>query len=792
MAVEKNEAAGNGYPGERSGLEEEETRLIDLIYPLFKRRWLIVFFFIGTVGFTILFVFLSTPIYESKVVIMPETGESSGIGSLQTVFAQQFGITLPTGNADPSTIFSNVLTSRSFVERVIERLNLTELLMPPAEPGVIPVVALQQAAARYLLEEVVQVSVDPTKGSAITITVQTDDPVLAAQIANTYVTELERYNRESNITKAKRLRLFLEERLAQANQELVWAQGELRTFQEQHKALSISDQAKQTLSTLAELEAKKLQLQIQMAAQEQFVRESHTQVKALQAQIDAIQKNIEQLKYANVRAHNTKDDGTLEYYVPLDQVPLLSFQESRLLLEVGTKAKVVELLTTQLEQTKLDETRELPTITILDPAVVSQDPVKPKVKVILILGAVIGMFGGIMLAFVVTYFEQETQDTEHGSKWEEMRQGIRQDLRRMVRLGKGSLWIIVIMFLISCDRVSSWMSLPSSEPVQVPVRLFAAGYGDGIYQTADGGQSWSTLPLDQVELAYYVKVLALSPNPIPTLYIGTTGQGLYLISLDSESRSATLHRLKGINIKAIVIDPYTSHRLYAATWGQGVIWSQDGGQSWEPFNEGLPYLYTRTLAIAPTTPSTLYVGTVGGVYRRQDKQKQWESASKGLEVLNVKTLAIDPEDPRVVYAGTGAQAKWHGLYKWRSLYRSLDSGKSWTALQEGPRGVTVFTIVLEPGERRRILVGTGNGVMVSRDGQTWEDWSAGLPKAPVYSFVLTRTPVQAVFASTHGGVYRRLEGEEAWQPMRYGLEGEMVTALIPAPVADSPRAAKAQ
>jgi len=415
-------------------MQEEEVRLVDYLYPLYQRRGMILLCLLVTTGAAALFTFLSPKIYEARAVLMPETSGGEDVG-LRATLAQQFGVAVPGQRADPSTILINVLKSRPFAERVAERLNLVDLLgRPGRSSGVTSVADLQRAAAERLLANV-DVKMDPRRGSAITITVPGEDPIVAAHLTNTYVAELDHYNREANITKAKRLRLFLEERLRQVNRDLTQAQQALRTFQEQHKAISISEQAKQTLATLTKLEAQKLDLEIQREAQERFVRESHTQVKALQAQLAALQKNIEQLKYGDVMARAAERNGPLEYYVPLDQVPLLSFQESRLLLEVGTKSKVVELLTTQVEQAKLDEARELPTITVLEPAVPPQRPIKPKAQQNILLGGVVGLFGGIMLAFVATYFARETQDTTNGTKWREMRQGLKRDLRRVVRLG---------------------------------------------------------------------------------------------------------------------------------------------------------------------------------------------------------------------------------------------------------------------------------------------------------------------------------------------------------------------
>jgi len=77
------------------------------------------------------------------------------------------------------------------------------------------------------------------------------------------------------------------------------------------------------------------------------------------------------------------------------------------------------------------------------------------------------------------------------------------------------------------------------------------------------------------------------------------------------------HGPEGGNIYALVVDPVTPTTLYAGTTG-GVFKSINGGQSWSALYPGLTNPIVRALAVAPTTPSTIYAGTAGnGVFAIQ-------------------------------------------------------------------------------------------------------------------------------------------------------------------------------
>ena len=106
-------------------------------------------------------------------------------------------------------------------------------------------------------------------------------------------------------------------------------------------------------------------------------------------------------------------------------------------------------------------------------------------------------------------------------------------------------------------------------------------------------------------------------------------------------------------INALAIDPVTPTTLYAGTWG-GVFKSTDGGGNWSAVNTGENFPYVEALVIDSATPTTLYAGmNFGqGVFKSTDGGANWSTINTGLTATYVEELAIDPAAPTTLYAGT--------------------------------------------------------------------------------------------------------------------------------------------
>jgi hypothetical protein len=134
---------------------------------------------------------------------------------------------------------------------------------------------------------------------------------------------------------------------------------------------------------------------------------------------------------------------------------------------------------------------------------------------------------------------------------------------------------------------------------------------------------------------------------------------------------------------------------------------------------------TMALAVDPTQPDTIYVGTDGhGILKTEDYGKTWKAL--GLEGQIVRALAISKLRPGTIYAGTKPAA----------LYVSHDYGVNWKELSafkqmkrwfwftpaERPNSAYVMDIVLSPTNPHLIIVGVEAGaVLRSEDaGETWQ------------------------------------------------------------------------
>jgi uncharacterized protein involved in exopolysaccharide biosynthesis len=401
----------------QSEVIEDEIKLVDLIYPIFKRRKFLVAFCIVSVVAVLIVSLLLKKTYEANAVLLLEVQQGSPASDLKAVFMEQFGITGLGGitGGSPSDAFLPVLKSKQVGMEVLKRINYFPLM------GVGKIRVDRELAKFIGGIEVTKSKDTPT----LSFTLSSDTPVLAADLANSYCVALDIFNLKDTTTSAGRLRKYVEERLEAANNELDKMQDELRKFQEKHHAISISRQAELTVTVLAELEAQRVALEVEMAAKEKFFSGPHPEIEQVKAKIEALQRNIDSLTYSKESVVPVeREKGKVEFYIPLTKIPGLNFEETKLLLQIKAKTGVVTMLTAQLEQAKLDEAKDMPTVNVLDWARPPVEPAKPKPLMNAAFSLFVSLFFGIFLIFVMEFLKRVDQDPAVSAKWQEMKQGI--------------------------------------------------------------------------------------------------------------------------------------------------------------------------------------------------------------------------------------------------------------------------------------------------------------------------------------------------------------------------------
>src|SRR5262249_12250616 len=154
--------------------------------------------------------------------------------------------------------------------------------------------------------------------------------------------------------------------------------------------------------------------------------------------------------------------------------------------------------------------------------------------------------------------------------------------------------------------------------------------------------------------------------------------------------------------------PSSSNTILAGT-DTGIFRSTNAGNSWTAANSGLASLEIVSLAFSRSNPVALYAGThLGGLYKSVDGGSNWIRANQGPGPVSVTSIAIDPIDPnRMFVAGDGRPLK------------TSDGGVTWIILNSSP---SLNTIAIDPLNPNTLYGGSISSSLY-RSTDSGESWS---------------------------------------------------------------------
>ena len=210
--------------------------------------------------------------------------------------------------------------------------------------------------------------------------------------------------------------------------------------------------------------------------------------------------------------------------------------------------------------------------------------------------------------------------------------------------------------------------------------------------------------------------------------------------------------------------------LYAGSFGFGVFFSDDYGETWEPINSGLGDGFI--LCLSADENGTVYAGTVrGGVFRTKEGGKTWESIKSGLKFVEVKSLL---SHHGIMYAGTGK-----GVYQWD------EAARTWSVVAPGLEQILIASLAMT--NTSQLFAGTaGKGLYridATKQG-TWQKVGDPLvdPKEHLthtHIRVTTVSPQQHLYVGTQdGGVYRSKDSGKTWKPVGRSLPNDSIRGIV--------------
>jgi capsule polysaccharide export protein KpsE/RkpR len=231
------------------------------------------------------------------------------------------------------------------------------------------------------------------RSGVITLTYIDYDRQTAAKIANAYVEEMNTLAAELNTSDAHRERMFLEERLKSAKQDLDQASLALSQFSSKNAVTDPQNQGRTLVDAAGRLQGELIASETELKVQQQIYSDDNIKVRGTKARIAELQSQLKQLLGSSgTTPADTGAKGSL--YPSIRSLPILAYQYSDLYRQTKIQETVYEFLTQQYELARIQEAKELPTVRVVDVAVPPERKSGPMRSLIVLLS----LLAGVVLA----------------------------------------------------------------------------------------------------------------------------------------------------------------------------------------------------------------------------------------------------------------------------------------------------------------------------------------------------------------------------------------------------------
>src|SRR5262249_6575965 len=238
-------------------------------------------------------------------------------------------------------------------------------------------------------------------------------------------------------------------------------------------------------------------------------------------------------------------------------------------------------------------------------------------------------------------------------------------------------------------------------------------------------------------------------------------------------------------VNAVTGVPGQPNTFYFGSVGGGVWKTANSGRTWTPIFDGTGVASIGAIAVAPSNPDIVYVGTGeadmrdsiqfgDGIYRSADAGRTWKHV--GLETTRqIGRVIVHPRDPNVVFVA--ALGHVYGPHSDRGVYRSKDGGATWQKVLYKGDGIGAIDLAFDPSNPQTVYAalwavrrppwfiyapanGPGSGLFKSTDGGTnWTPLANGLPSEGLGRMGIAISPanprrIYVIADAKEGGLFR--------------------------------------
>ena len=383
------------------------NRVVKYLNVILKRRRLIFWNTVALTALAVVISFVLPPRYTATAQLLPpsDDGDIFGITSLlgggagSGLSKLKAGLT---GASTSSDLTIGILGSRTVMQNVAERCSIDvhyRIRKPTPEKRVRQLKKMAKFAA--------------SDEGIVRIAVEANSRLLAAQITNTFVAELDSFLRYSNISRGHNMRVFIEKRLGQLDTSLAAASDSLKVFQQKNNVTSVEDETKAAINAYAKLKSELSLEEAEYEAARSGATNENPYVDNLRRQISASRDELRKLERGD-----GADGFGVGFGVSFEHLPVVAAQFARRYLDFKVQQEAYATLYQQYEYARILEARDAPALTVLDYAVPPERKSFPRRAVIVGAILVFSLVAGVCFAFVAEYFDfMRTARPEEHEVW---------------------------------------------------------------------------------------------------------------------------------------------------------------------------------------------------------------------------------------------------------------------------------------------------------------------------------------------------------------------------------------
>lgn len=355
----------------------QDVHLLDLLIVLARRRRPILGVTIGSAILAAVVVVLIPSRYTAETVILPPgqnssmssavLGQLGGSGALASMAGASLGI------KNPGDLYVSLLKSETVEDAMIRRFDLMARYR-----------VKRLSDARKKFEARTSIALGPKDG-LITLSITDHDPQRAADMANGYIDEYRKFSANLAITEAAQRRIFFQQQLLEANENLAAAEEAMKKTEQATGAFQIDSQTRALVESAASLRAQIVAKQVQLQGMRAYATEDNPAMLDTKQQLAALEDQLAKLSGSDQGASS----GLL---IPKGKVPEAELEYIRKLRDVKYYETVSDLLARQFEIAKVDEARQGSSLQVVDVALTPDHRSFPKRTITVILSALFGVF----------------------------------------------------------------------------------------------------------------------------------------------------------------------------------------------------------------------------------------------------------------------------------------------------------------------------------------------------------------------------------------------------------------